>query len=288
MKYLLMVVALVVFNLSAAEPIRLWEGNAPGATGETEFDIPTLTIYLPEKAGKNMPAIVICPGGGYSGLAGHEGEHYARFLNKYGIAGFVLRYRLGSKGYQHPAMLQDAARALRTVRAKAADFGVDPAKIGIMGSSAGGHLAATLLTKFDKGNPDSADPVEQVSSRPDFGVLCYAVITMGPGTHTGSRNNLLGKDASPELIADLSAEKQVTAETPPCFIWHTAADGGVSVKNSMDFAAALRDHKVPFALHVYTSGGHGIGLGDRNYPYENAHPWTGELLWWLKDRKILN
>ncbi|HJH04352.1 alpha/beta hydrolase [Victivallis vadensis] len=288
-KIALLLCCCAMFALAGADapaPFRLWQGDAPGARGTSEFDIPTLTAYLPEGAKGPVPAVLICPGGGYGGLAGHEGADYARFLNRHGIAGFVLRYRLGSKGYRHPVMLQDAARAMRTIRSRAQEFNVDPARIGVMGSSAGGHLAATLLTKYDAGKPASEDPVERVSSRPDFGILCYAVVTMGPGTHRGSRNNLLGANPSAELIDALSAEKNVTADTPPCFIWHTADDGGVPVSNSINFATALSNHKVPFALHVYGTGRHGLGLGDR-YPYDNALPWTRELVLWLKERKIL-
>jgi len=204
---------------------------------------------------------VICPGGGYGGLANYEGEHYARFLNELGIVGFVLKYRLGSSGYRHPIMLQDAARAIRTLRARAAEWKLNPQRIGIMGSSAGGHLASTLLTHFDSGKPDAADPIDRQSSRPDLGILCYPVITMGEFTHQGSRNNLLGSDPSPELVRELSNELQVTKETPPCFIWHTDEDKAVPVENSLHFAQALRKAGVPFDLHVYQKGVHGLGLG---------------------------
>ena len=162
----------------------LWPDGAPGALGTADKDIPTLTPYLPEPAKATGAAIVICPGGGYANLAAHEGAQYARFLNESGIAGFVLKYRLASGGYHHPAMLQDAARALRTVRACAGEWNLDPKRIGIMGSSAGGHLASTLLTHFDAGKPDAADPIERQSSRPDLGILCYAVIAMEGHTHT--------------------------------------------------------------------------------------------------------
>ncbi len=290
--WLAALVLLGALQVTAAEPPtapaeRLWAGDAPGAKGETENDIPTLAAYFPEKADKPMPAVVICPGGGYAGLAAqHEGKDYALFLNQRGIAGFVLRYRLGSKGYRHPVMLQDAARALRTVRANAEKWGIDPNRIGVMGSSAGGHLAATLLTKFDGGDPQAADPVDRVSSRPDFGILCYPVITMGKYTHGGSRDNLLGRDASPEQLRDLSAELNVRPDTPPCFLFHTYADNGVPVQNSIDFARALAEQKVPVDLHVYEKGGHGMGLRAK-YPYTNAHPWTRDLDFWLRERGIV-
>ncbi len=264
----------------SAAPIVLFSGGAPGALGDKDSDIPTLTPYLPSQP--NGTAIVICPGGGYGGLAPHEGRDYALFLRDRGISAFVLKYRLGSKGYRHPAMLQDAARALRYVRANAKQYQINPAAIGIMGSSAGGHLASTLLTHFDAGNPQAADPIEKVSSRPDFGILCYAVITMKELTHGGSRKNLLGDNPSPELIQLLSNELQVTDQTPPCFIWHTWEDKSVKIENSLNFAAALQAHKIPFDLHIYQKGGHGIGLADRQYPFANHHPWADDLVFWLK------
>jgi acetyl esterase/lipase len=226
---------------------------------------------------------VICPGGGYGVLAGHEGEDYAHYLNRLGIAGFVLKYRLGSAGYRHPVMLQDAARAVRLVRARAGDWGVDPKRVGIMGSSAGGHLASTVLTHFDGGNPDAEDMVERQSSRPDIGILCYAVITLGEFTHQGSKRNLLGEAPPPELVKLLSNELQVTEETPPCFIWHTWEDTAVPIENSLQFAAALRKAGVPFDLHVYEKGSHGIGLRDKP-PFENVHPWGKDLAFWLRER----
>ncbi len=260
----------------------LWPEGAPGALGKEDKDIPTLTPYLPDPAKSTGAAIVICPGGGYAHLAPHEGADYARFLNESGIAGFVLKYRLASGGYHHPAMLQDAARALRTVRARAGDWKVDPKRIGIMGSSAGGHLASTLLTQFDEGKPDAADPIERQSSRPDLGILCYAVITMGQFTHQGSKQNLLGKDPSPELVRDLSNELQVTKATPPCFIWHTYEDSAVPVENSLQFAEALRRAGVPFDLHIYQKGQHGLGLGTRDWNPAKRHPWTRDCVFWLQ------
>jgi acetyl esterase/lipase len=260
----------------------LWPDGAPGALGKEDKDIPTLTPYLPDPAKATGAAIVICPGGGYGGLASHEGVDYARFLNEQGIAGFVLKYRLGPGGYHHPAMLQDAARAVRTVRARCGEWHVDPKRVGIMGSSAGGHLASTLLTHFDAGRADSSDPIERQSSRPDLGILCYAVITMGQFTHQGSKHNLLGENPSEELVKGLSNELQVTRETPPCFIWHTWEDNGVAVENSLQFAAALRKAGVPFDLHVYQKGGHGIGLGSNKWDPEHRHPWTADCVFWLK------
>jgi len=262
----------------------LWPDSAPGALGKEAKDIPTLTPFLPPPEKATGAAIVICPGGGYGGLADHEGSQYARFLNEHGVAGFVLKYRLGSAGYRHPVMLQDAARALRTVRARAGEWKLDPQRIGIMGSSAGGHLASTLVTHYDAGKPDAADPIERVSSRPDLGILCYPVISMGEHTHQGSKNNLLGKDPSPELVRELSNELQVTKDTPPCFVWHTWEDKGVKIENALAFVSALQAAGVRFDFHVYERGPHGIGLGSREYDPAKWHPWTRDCAFWLKER----
>ena len=288
MKISLVMVAILGWFASAqAQPTNsfpLWPGGAPGALGKEDKDIPTLTPYWPDPAKATGAAIVICPGGGYGMLAGHEGDHYARFLNEYGIAGFVLKYRLGSAGYRHPVMLQDAARAVRMVRAQAGEWKLDPNRIGIVGSSAGGHLASTLLTHFDAGQSGAADPIERQSSRPDLGILCYAVITMGDFTHQGSKHNLLGNDPSSELVRQLSNELQVTKQTPPCFIWSTSNDGAVPVENSLHFAEALHRAGVLFDLHVYQSGPHGIGLGSGSWNPEKRHPWTRDCILWLQAR----
>lgn len=281
-------VCCLMFSASeAADPIRLWTGDAPGAQGQADHDIPTLTPYLPETDASGT-AIVVCPGGGYGGLAGHEGEGYAKWLAKQGIAAFVLKYRLGSKGYRHPVMLGDAARAVRLVRARASEWKIDPHRIGIMGSSAGGHLASTALTHFDGGIPDSPDPVERQSSRPDFGVLCYAVISMEDGiTHGGSKRNLLGDQPNPELVALLSNEKQVSRDTPPCFVWSTGEDQAVPVLNSLQFVMALNKAGVPYDFHVYQKGNHGIGLseGRNGVAADDVHPWGKDLLFWMKQNK---
>jgi acetyl esterase/lipase len=269
-------------TLFAAEPIPLWPDKAPGAIGAEPKDIPTLTAFLPADGEGTGAAMVICPGGGYGGLAPHEGAGYAEWLAKNGVAGFVLKYRLGSGGYHHPVMLNDAARAIRLVRSRAAEWKVDPKRIGVMGSSAGGHLASTILTHFDPGQVDAADPIDRLSSRPDLGVLCYPVITMGEFTHGGSKKNLLGENPSPELVDLLSNEKQVTRETPPTFIFHTYADNGVPVENALLFAEALRKNKVPFDLHIYEKGGHGMGLGPQR-DKGLYHPWAADCLYFLKE-----
>ena len=268
--------------------LPLWPDGAPGALGKSDKDIPTLTPFLPATDKASGAAIVICPGGGYGGLADHEGSQYARWLNEQGVAGFVLKYRLGSAGYRHPAMLQDAARALRTVRARAEEWKLDPKRIGIMGSSAGGHLASTLLTHYDAGKPDAVDPIERVSSRPDLGILCYPVISMGENTHQGSKDNLLGKDPSPELVRELSNELQVTKDTPPCFVWHTWEDKGVKIENALSFVSALQAAGVRFDFHVYERGPHGLGLGSRDYDPSKRHPWTRDCAFWLKERGFAN
>ena len=259
----------------------LWPNGTPGAKGKLPRDIPTLTPFLAPAGNNSGSAIVICPGGGYGGLASHEGATYAQFLQQQGINGFVLKYRLGSAGYRHPIMLGDAARALRTVRANAKQWKIDPDKIGIMGSSAGGHLASTLLTHFDAGNPQASDPIDRISSRPSLGVLCYPVITLGEFTHHGSKRNLLGDKPAAELVEFLSNEKQVTGNTTPTFLWHTVQDKAVPVENSLQFATALRKAGVPFALHVYQKGRHGLGLADKP-PFKNIHPWAKDLVFWLK------
>jgi acetyl esterase/lipase len=268
------------------DPLPLWPQAAPGALGTAEQDIPTLTAFLPAPEKATGAAIVICPGGGYGGLAPHEGPVYAEWLANHGIAGLVLKYRLGSKGYRHPVMLGDAARAMRLARSKAAEWKFDAKRVGIMGSSAGGHLASTMLTHFDAGKADAADPIDRQSSRPDLGILCYPVITMGPDTHGGSRKNLLGENPSPELVELLSNEKQVTPQTPPCFIFHTVEDKAVKVENALAFAEALRKSGVPFDLHIYEKGAHGIGLGGKTLEGP-LHPWTQDLLYWLKVQNFL-
>jgi len=282
-------VVFVFVSLALAQPkesFPLWPEGTPGALGKDPVkDIPTLTPFWPDPTKATGASVVICPGGGYGGLAQHEGKDYALFLNHHGIAAFVLKYRLGSAGYRHPAMLNDVNRAIRTVRANSTDWKLDPKRIGVMGSSAGGHLASTAVTHFDAGKPDATDPIERAGSRPDLGILCYPVISMGAVTHQGSKNNLLGKEPSAELVKLLSSELQVTKETPPCFVWHTWEDKGVKIENALGFVSALQANNVRFDLHVYEKGGHGLGLGLRDFTPEKIpqlHPWTSALAGWLK------
>jgi len=241
------------------------------------LSVATLDIYEPFGTRHTDAAVLILPGGGYGMLSSQEGEGYAGLFQLRGFRSYVLNYRLGSEGHRHPAMLEDAARALRLVRSRASIDGFHPNKILIIGSSAGGHLAATLLTKWDHGNPSHPDLVERESSRPDLGILCYPVITMTEQTHGGSRQNLLGENPSAPLLEELSAERHVSAETPPCFLWHTWEDPAVPVENVLVFASALRAAGVPFECHIYQDGGHGLGMKD-------GHPWSADLFRWLANR----
>jgi acetyl esterase/lipase len=268
----------VLAELNAEKSIALWPAGAPGAIGNEPDDIPTLTPYLPPKGKANGAAIIVCPGGGYSRLADHEGRPVAEWLNTIGITAFVLKYRHGPR-YHHPAPFRDAQRAIRMLRASASAWQIDPKRIGILGFSAGGHLASTVGTHFGPGQRDDADPIERVSSRPDVMILIYPVITMGPLTHSGSKRQLLGENPSDELITLLSNELQVTKDTPPTFLVHTANDAGVPVENSLRFADALRKAGVPFELHIYERGRHGFGLGG-NDPILST--WPRRCADWLR------
>lgn len=256
--------------------MELWPEGAPLAAGNETEDRPALTSYL-VKGDAPTAAIIVCPGGGYVRRAPHEGEPVALWLNTLGISAFVLDYRVAP--YKHPAPLTDAQRAIRTVRSKAAEWGIDPNRIGILGFSAGGHVAATAGTHYDAGDAGSADPIERVSSRPDCMVLCYPVISLTQHTHQGSRLNLAGEDAGEELCKLLSNELQVTADTPKTFLWHTSDDMSVPVENSLMFAGALSRCKVEFELHSYMSGRHGLGLAET---HPEAHTWPQLCGMWLK------
>ncbi|MBP7950242.1 MAG: alpha/beta hydrolase [Verrucomicrobiales bacterium] len=263
-----------------AERIALWPDQAPLGDGKFGKSKAAITVH-PAPNGKGV-GIVICPGGGYGGLVtGPEGEGIARWLNGCAITGIVLEYRLPHGNHHLP--LLDVQRALRMVREQAAKWKLDPGKIGIMGFSAGGHLASSALTQFDSGNAQSSDPVEIQSCRPDFGILVYPVISMGEIGHAGSRKNLLGANPSAELIQRFSSETQVTNKTPPCFLTHAKDDTVVSVENSRKFAAALQDRKVPCEYLELPSGGHGLN-GYRG-PMWDA--WQDAALKWLSARDIL-
>lgn len=260
------------------EVIRLWSGAAPGALGEKDVDIPTITLYPVPRESASGAAFVVCPGGGYGGLAGHEGEPVAKWLNSLGITSVVLKYRLGSHGYRHPVELGDVQRAIRTVRSHAADWGIDVNRVGVVGFSAGGHLASTAVTHFDEGKPDAADPIDKLGCRPNVGILIYPVITMtDPFTHRGSRANLLGKNPEAALIDLLSSEKQISSNTPPCFLVSGMDDTVVPVENSIQFALECKKHNVPVELHLFEHGPHGFGLG--NDPATKT--WPGLAAGWL-------
>jgi acetyl esterase/lipase len=263
------VVSLTAYNIAAADEPRvelLWPGGAPDAKGDAEGDRPTLTIYLPEPGKATGAAIVICPGGGYGALAmDHEGHQVAQWLNSFGVAGFILKYRHRNSGagYGHPAPIQDAQRAVRTVRSRSKEWGVDPKRIGILGFSAGGHLASTAATHFDESFNEPTDEIDSVSPRPDFAVLIYPLISFSePFTHSGSRRNLLGTEPDPALVERMSNDRQVTARTPPAFLIHTWEDSGVPPENSIAFYLALRKAGVPAEMHVFLRGPHGFGLGE--------------------------
>ena len=264
----------------------LWPDGAPGALGAQDEDRPTLAPYLVPQGRGTGAAVIVCPGGGYVNLSmDKEGDQIARWLNSIGVAAFVLKYRLGPK-YRHPVELGDAQRAIRTVRHKAAEYRVLPDRIGIMGFSAGGHLASTAGTHFDTVNANPSDPIDRVSSRPDFLVLCYPVISFTtPYVHKGSMRALLGDGADPKLVESLSNELQVTAQTPPTFLFHTNQDTGVPAENSVLFYMALRKAGVPAELHIYERGPHGVGLAQTD---EALSTWPARLADWLRIRGLLN
>jgi len=263
----------------------LWPGGAPGAQGAEDIDKPTLAAYLVPAGRGTGTAVIVCPGGGYQGLSmDKEGDQIARWLNSLGVTSFVLKYRLGPK-YHHPVELGDAQRAIRTVRSKAAEYRLLPDRIGIMGFSAGGHLASTAGTHFDAGDNGAADPIDRLSSRPDFMVLCYPVISFTDHPHQGSRRNLLGENPDPKLVENLSNEMQVTAQTPPTFLFHTTTDATVPVENSVMFYSALRKAGVPAELHIYERGPHGVGLAQTD---EALSSWPARLADWMRVRGLLN
>jgi acetyl esterase/lipase len=255
-----------VDQTSQPRTIPLWENGAPGALGNEERDKPTITVYPIWTGNQRRPTsgagVIIAPGGSYIGLAAnHEGRQVANFFNSLGVTAFVLRYRLAPQ-YHHPIELGDAQRAIRMVRAQAKEFGVSPDSVGMMGFSAGGHLTSTAGTHFDDGNPQAADPIDRVSSRPDFIIMGYPVISFtAPYAHMGSAKNLLGDNPDPKLLEDLSNEFRVTAQTPPTFLYTTSGDTGVPAENSIAFYLALHKARVPAEIHVFEKGQHGLGLG---------------------------
>lgn len=289
---ILMTLTVIVSDLKAAEIhkiIPLWADGAPGAKGNEDGDKPTLTIYLPEKEKATGAAVVICPGGGYGHLAmDHEGHQIAQWLNSFGVAGFILQYRhsRNGAGYGHPAPLQDAQRAVRTVRARAKEWKVDPARIGIIGFSAGGHLASSAGTHFQNRYSDAKDSIDRVSCHPDFMILIYPVISFTElCTHKGSRKNLLGDNPRKELIENMSNERQVTPETPPTFLVHGNDDKVVPSENSVLFYLALQKANVPAEMHIYENGRHGFGLGKNSGPVST---WPARCQDWMRNRGLLS
>jgi acetyl esterase/lipase len=271
----------LVLNSWAANPpksVLLWPDGAPGALGATDADKPSLDVYLPEKADLGTGVLVV-PGGGYQFLAlDHEGAQVAQWLVERGVAAFVLHYRIAPR-YHYPAPIQDGQRAMSFLRAHAADYGVKPDRLGIWGFSAGGHLASSVTTHFDAGQPDATDPVERVSDRPDFAIFAYGVLSMESEiTHPGSRLNLLGPNPDSSLVEQFTNAKQVTRDTPPCFIFHTAADQVVPVLNSVNFYLALLRVGVPAELHVFEQGQHGVGLAQKD---PQLRKWPELLEGWM-------
>lgn len=282
------------------EVMRLWpEGQVPGEAvyegdlpemsrrnGRLQFvHVPTLEVWRPQGEVKTGAAVVVCPGGGYRILAdGHEGKDIAVWLNEHGITAVVLRYRMFP--YRHPVPMMDVQRAMRTVRANAGAWGVDPGKIGVLGFSAGGHLASTAAVHHADADADSEDPVERVSSRPDFAVLVYPVISMREGvTHGGSRKNLLGPEPGEDLVGLMSNDERVDEATPATFLVHSKDDKAVKLANSERFLAGLREHGVAGELMVFETGGHGYGLG-RGAEHETA-AWPGRCIAWLAEQGVI-
>jgi len=296
-KLFFMLVLMAAFQFAVAQNImKLWPNGAPGNNEcpqpEETFNgkmvrfvsEPTLTIYLPEKAKNTGVAVVICPGGGYFIEAmDHEGYQYAEYLQSHGIAGIVLKYRLPYGHHEIP--LIDVQHAMRTVRYNAASWGIDPGKIGISGFSAGGHLASTAATHYDKGKSASDNPVEKVSCRPDFAVLVYPVVTFNElWGHMGSRENLIGKNHDLKLIHYYSNELQVTSNTPATFLVLADDDETVDPKNSIEFYSALKEKGIPAELHIFREGGHGFGMTKKGKPHDQ---WPELLMDWLKAEKIV-
>lgn len=260
------------------EKIKLWENGTPYFNPEYGAEEPALVPYLVKNGNKDKGMIIICPGGGYFQLSvQHEGIDVAKMLNQAGISAAVLYYRI--KPYRHPAMISDANRAVRLARYHAEEWEINPEKIGILGFSAGGHLAVTACENFDDGLMNG-DEIDRMSSRPNAGILCYPVVTLSPQyTHMGTREALLGAEPDPTLEWQLSGENSVPDDCPPLFIWHTAADEAVHVNNSLDLAKALKAKNVPFELHIFPKGSHGLGLAET---VPQVHQWAALAVKWLK------
>ena len=286
------IIAMASTTATSAEAPRevelLWPDGAPGAKGSEDGDKPSLTIYLPVKEKANGAAVVICPGGGYGFLAvDHEGRQIAEWLNSLGVAGFILKYRhsRSGAGYGHPAPIQDAQRAIRMVRSRAKPWNIDPGRMGIIGFSAGGHLASSAGTHFNTRYNEAEDAIDAFSCRPDFMILGYPVVSFTEWfTHSGSRKNLLGQNPDSKLVESFSNEKQVTPETPPTFLVHADDDQPVPPENSIYFYLALRKANVPAEMHIYEKGGHGFGPGIGKGACSN---WMLRCADWMRGRGLL-
>jgi len=263
------------------DAIALWQPPLPCAcSGADANDYPRLTPFLPEVR-RSRGAIIVCPGGAYAYRAAHEGVPVAQWVSSLGIAAFVLDYRVSP--HHHPEPLRDIQRAIRMVRANASTWGVDPAHVGMMGFSAGGHLVVSAGTMFDAGDPNNADPIERQSCRPDFIVACYPLITLGPYGYEQARYALLGEKPSRELVEYMSLENRIIPQTPPTFIWQTADDAALPVENSLLLARSLRRNKVPFELHIFPHGRHGLALAE---DAPDVARWKDLCAAWLKSQGL--
>lgn len=286
---------------SAAEWLPLWPSDAPGGAKPvilsenvkeggrlTDIEVPQYEVFLPEAAKRTGAAVVILPGGGYTILAmSHEGRDYARWLVERGIVAVLVKYRVSGDdraGYQFPVPLMDARRAIRLTRSKAMEWNLDPKKVGVMGSSAGGHLASMCATMWDEKIPtETSDAIDALDCRPDFAVLVYPVIAMAEKWgHGGSKRRLLGENPDAQLVERVSTDRRVNAKTPPCFLVHASDDGGVPLRNSLEFAARCAENHVPVVCHVFAEGGHGFGLKGKG----DSADWPLLFEKWLQARKL--
>ncbi|MBL3658016.1 alpha/beta hydrolase [Fulvivirga sediminis] len=290
-KVYILFLLLIAMNSYAQEQepleIALYPEGTPNALGNKTKDIPMLYYYPSAYEGVLKTAVVICPGGGYTHLAiEKEGFKMAQWFNSFGVSAIVLKYRLGGDGYKNPVPLQDVQQALRVVRSKAEEWHIATEKVGVMGFSAGGHLASTVATHWDLGDPLAKDQLQRLSCRPDFVILGYPVVTMEDDfTHKGSKKALLGDEPDADLVKKLSNETQINEKTPPAFIFHTYEDGAVPVQNSLQFYSAMVAAGVPGELHIYQKGGHGLGFGPESSSY---FTWRETCSRWLENINMVD